>query len=139
MVSAINNDKKNKNSHYVEFSKRLKRLVKLINAEEFDFEDLDSWRMGAVLDTKFVEYQTEKNHEFNEFKINMKSKVSEQTIKSEREIEDMVRNKKEQMLEDLKGKVKCINSLELNADCKSKLTRLLSDRLESLRYDVVQE
>ena len=137
MVVAINNDKQNKHN-YVEFSSRLKRLVKLINAEEFDFEDLDSWRMGAVLDKKFVKYQTEKNDEFNEFKINMKSKLCERTIKSERELEDMVRNKKEQMFEDFKEKVKSINSLELNADCKSKLTRLLSDRLDSLRYDVLQ-
>ena len=53
-------------------TKRMKNLISLINAEKFNFEDLDAWRMGSLMDRRFRVHWKIRSDELNDFRIECK-------------------------------------------------------------------
>ena len=110
MARAINQKMHNSESDFTfnGFPQRIKKLVHLINAETFDFEDMEAWQMGAYMEEVFVKLQTEKNDEFHQLKNTWLQEIREGILCYEDDIHSRVRHAKDRMSKQVTDYVKSI-------------------------------
>lgn len=110
---------------------RMKNLIGLINAEKFNFEDLEAWRMGSVMDRRFNDHWKVRSDELNYFRIECKQKIDAGDIQSVGELFEQIDGKQNRIIVEEKTSIDSIKEIELDAFYKHKLFGQLKDQIEN--------
>ena len=130
-----------KSNDFQHLASRMKNLIELVNAEKFDFEDLNAWRMGSVMETFFRERWKILSEEFSKIKISLNNRIRQNEsisgkICSIREIQEKLDEEQNRMIQNQKNSIKAIRDLELEPYYKDRLIRQLSDQIRNESRDL---
>ena len=79
--------------NYRSIQQRMINLVDLINAEKFEFEDVQAWRMGASMENIFKDRWTKASNELVRFQIGLSETIPAGGIISEGDLIDSIEEK----------------------------------------------
>ena len=116
--------------------KRMKNLIGLINAEKFNFEDLDAWRMGSLMDRRFRDHWKIRSDELNNFRIDCKQKIDAGIIEALGELFELIDTNQNKIIGEEETTIKSINEAELENYYKLKLFQQLRDQIENHSRDM---
>ena len=124
-----------------QFSKRIANLIDLVNAEKFDFEDLDAWKMGATMEQTFQDHWRKLGGQFSKIRQLFSDRIRQNEeadgkINSISEITNLVDSEKGKIIEDERIKIKKISELSLNSHFKTRLIQQLEDQINNESHDV---
>ena len=130
-----------KSNDFQHLASRMKNLIELVNAEKFDFEDLNAWRMGSVMETFFRERWKILSEEFSKIKISLNNRIRQNEsvsgkICSIREIQEKLDEEQNRMIQNQKNSIKAMRDLELEPYYKDRLIRQLSDQIRNESRDL---
>ena len=133
-----------KTDSFKHFGIRMKNLIELINAEKFDFEDLNAWRMSSKMETLYRERWKVLSDEFSRIKIILNNRIRQNEkvsgkIRSIGEISEEVEAKQNEMLKREKDSINAIRDLELEQYFKQRLILQLSDQIRNESRDLKRE
>ena len=128
--------KKSKTNNLSDVTKRMNNLIGLINAEKFNFEDLDAWRMGSLMEHRFRESWKNRSDELNNFRIEFKQKIDAGKIDSVRALFELVDKNQERIISEEEITINSINEAELENEYKRKLLQQLKDQIENHFRDI---
>ena len=117
-------------------TKRMKNLIGLINAEKFNFEDLDAWRMGALMEQRFRDHWKIRSDELNKFRIDCKQQIDAGIIDSLGKLFEMIDTNQNKIIYEEETTIKSINGAELENFYKLKLLQQLTDQIENHSRDI---
>ena len=123
------------------FSVKMKNLIDLINAEKFDFEDLDAWRMGSKIETMFQERWKKLSDEFSKLKASINDRIRQNEkvsgkISTIGEIQEIVDVSQNDMIKMQENSIRAIRDLELAVYFKERLIEQLSDQIRNESRDL---
>ena len=115
---------------------RMKNLISLINAEKFNFEDLDAWRMGSLMDRRFRDHWKIRSDELTSFRIDCKQKIDAGIIHSVGDLLEKIDSNQNRIIAEEKTTIDSINEAELETFYKQKLYGQLRDQIENHSRDI---
>ena len=139
MSKSIENEKKNQ---YVSkpdlqsVQERIDNLIELINAEKFDFEDVEAWRMGAIMENMFKDHWQNRSNELAQLRIQISERIQAGDIVTEGGVDEIIQEKRLQIIHEETTAIKAINDTELEAYFKNRLIDQLRDQVENVSRDV---
>ena len=122
---------KKKTNDIFNLIKRMKNLIGLINAEKFNFEDLDAWRMGSLMDRRFRDHWKIRSDELNSLRINCKQQIDAGQIISVANLREKIDLNQNKIIDEEKTLIDSIKEAELEAYYKTKLLDQLRDQIEN--------
>ena len=117
-------------------TKRMKNLIGLINAEKFNFEDLDAWRMGSLMERRFRDHWKVRSDELNTFRIDCKQNIDAGIIQSLGDLFEKIDSNQNKIISEETTTINSINEAELETFYKHKLLELLKDQIENHSRDM---
>ena len=116
--------------------KRMQNLIGLINAEKFNFEDLDAWRMGSLMERRFRDHWKVRSDELNNFRIDCKQKIDAGIIHTLGELIEKIDANKNEIIIQEEQTINSIKDAELEPFYKKKLHEQLKDQIECHSRDM---
>ena len=101
----------------------------------FEFEDVQAWRMGAVMENIFKDRWTEASNELVRFQIDLSEKIPAGGIISEGDLMDVIEEKCNNLIHEETNGIKAINDSELETFFKNRLIQKLRDQIENFSRD----
>ena len=128
-------------NEFQHFASRMKNLIELVNAEQFDFEDLNAWRMGSIMETFFRQRWNILSEEFSQIKISLNNRIRQNESVSGKicsigEIQEILDQDENRMIQNQKNSIKAMRDLELEPYYKDRLIRQLSDQIRNESRDL---
>ena len=111
--------------------KRMGNLIGLINAEKFNFEDLDAWRMGSLMERRFRDHWKIRSDELNSLRINCKQQIDAGQIISVADLHEKIDSSQSKIIDEEKTLITSIKEAELETYYKNKLLDQLRDQIEN--------
>ena len=134
---AIRNDgSKSKTNDLSAVIKRIQNLISLINAEKFNFEDLDAWRMGSIMERRFRDHWKIRSDEIDKFRTECKQKIDAGIIQSLGDLFEKIDSNQNRLIEEETTTINSINEAELETFYKHKLLGQLRDQIENHSRDM---
>jgi len=115
---------------------RMKNLIGLINAEKFNFEDLDAWRMGSLMDRRFRDHWKIRSNELSNFRMHCKQEIDAGNIDSLGALFELIETNKSKIISEEEITINSINEAELEDFYKRKLHQQLKDQVENHSRDI---
>ena len=115
---------------------RIENLIGLINAEKFNFEDLDAWRMGSLMERRFRDHWKIRSDELTSFRIDCKQKIDAGIIHSVGDLLEKIDSNQNRIISEEKTTIDSINEAELETFYKQKLFGQLRDQIENHTRDI---
>ena len=115
---------------------RMTNLIGLINAEKFDFEDVDAWRMGAIMEKMFKDKWKTRSDELAQLRIEIGERIVAGEITSEGNVNQLIDQRQRQINFEESRAIKAINDSELEPYFKNRLVTQLRDQVEGVSRDV---
>ena len=130
-----------KSNEFQHFASRMKNLIELVDAEKFDFEDLNAWRMGSIMETFFRERWKILSEEFSKSKISLNNRIRQNESVSGKicslgEIQEILDQQQNRMIQNQEDSIKAMRDLELEPYYKNRLIRQLSDQIRNESRDL---
>ena len=141
MSKSIENEKKNQYSlvskpDLQSVQERIDNLIELINAEKFDFEDVEAWRMGAIMENMFKDRWQNRSNELAQLRIQISERIQAGDIVTEGGVDEIIQEKRHQIIHEETTAINAINDTELEAYFKNRLMDQLRDQVENVSRDV---
>ena len=114
--------------------KRMENLIGLINAEKFDFEDVDAWKMGAIMEKMFLDRWKTRSDELAQLRIDIGECIVAGEITSEGNINELIDQRQQKIIVEETSAIKAID--ELDTYFKNRLVNQLRDQVEGVSRDV---
>ena len=115
---------------------RIDNLIELINAEKFDFEDVEAWRMGAIMENMFKDHWRNRSNELAQLRIQISERIQAGDIVTEGGVDEIIHEKRHQIIHEETNAIKAINDTELEPYFKNRLIDQLRDQVENVSRDV---
>ena len=140
MSKSIENEKKNQYSpaskpDLQSVQMRIDNLIELINAEKFDFEDVEAWRMGAIMENMFKDHWRIRSNELAQLRIQISERIQAGDIVTEGGVDEIIRENRDQIIHEETTAIKAINDSELEPYFKNRLIDQLRDQVENVSRD----
>ena len=117
---------------------RIENLIELINAEKFDFEDVEAWRMGAIMENMFQERWRIRSDELRQLRIEIFERIQAGEIVTEGGLDEIVQAKHFQIREEETTAIKAISDTELEPYFRNKLINQLKDQAENVSRNILR-
>ena len=114
---------------------RIDNLIELINAEKFDFEDVEAWRMGAIMENMFKDHWRIRSNELAQLRIQISERIQAGDIVTEGGVDETIQEKRDQIIHEETTAIKAINDSELEPYFKNRLIDQLRDQVENVSRD----
>ena len=123
------------------FAKRMKNLIDLINAEKFDFEDLEAWRMGSKMEVMYRDKWKILSEQFSKLRISLSYRIRQSATVSGKisfigEIHEIIDESQSRMIQMQKDQITAIPDLDLEKYYKNRLIHQLSDQIRNESRDL---
>ena len=141
MSKSIENEKRDDSRPFssptlMSIQQRMDNLIELINAEKFDFEDVEAWRMGAIMENLYKDHWTNRSNELAQLRIEISERILAGEIVSEGGVNEIIQEKCNQIIHEETTGIKAISDSELEAYFKNRLIDQLRDQVENVSRDV---
>ena len=139
MAMSIYNENKNLTSptksnlfNLESVEERMINLIDLINGEKFDFEDVEAWRMGAIMENRFKEHWKKRSEELAQLRNQVSERIQAGEIRNIVAVDEIIDQKRDQIMHEEDIAIKAINDTELELYFKNRLFEQLRDRVETV-------
>ena len=111
---------------------RMINLIDLINGEKFDFEDVEAWRMGAIMENRYKEHWKIRSDELAQLRNRISERIQAGEIQSIAGVDIIIEEKRNQIMHEEEIAIKAINDTELEPYFKHRLIQQLRDQVETV-------
>ena len=111
---------------------RMINLIDLINGEKFDFEDVEAWRMGAIMENRYKEHWKIRSDELAQLRNRISERIQAGEIQSIAGVDVIIEEKRNQIMHEEEIAIMAINDTELEPYFKHRLIQQLRDQVETV-------
>lgn len=128
----------------VDFGVKMENLIRLINAEKFDFEDLEAWKMSARMELIFQQHRQSLSERFAEIRIQLQLRIEQNEsingrIKNTHDIDTCIKYYANEIITAEHSSIDALEEYDLDHKYKNRLKQLLERQIKNGLDDLKTE